>query len=83
MSDESFMHAAGESHDCIVLTKAPNKDAPRSAEGLEGRQSIKENIGSPTRAGRRVGKSGHGDCPVCGKQQRRIRGCSVPPCCIM
>ena len=45
MSDESFMHAAGESHDCVVPTKAPNKDARRSAEGLEGRRSIQENIG--------------------------------------
>src|ERR1700684_1553034 len=61
MSDESFMHAAGESHDCIVLTKAPNKDAPRSAEGLEGRQSIKENIGesNPSRTqSREIGSRG-------------------------
>jgi len=43
MSDESFVYAAGESHDGIVPTKAPNKDLSRSAEGLEGRRSIKEN----------------------------------------
>ena len=40
MSDETFMHAAGESHDCIVPAKAPNKDPQGSAEGLEGRRSI-------------------------------------------
>ena len=45
MSDKSFMHAAGESHDCVVPTKAPNKDPRGSAEGLEGRRSIKENTG--------------------------------------
>jgi len=43
MSDESFMHAAGESHDCVVPAKAPNKDRQGLAEGLEGRRSIKEN----------------------------------------
>ena len=43
MSDESFMHAAGESHDCVVPAKVPNKDRQGSAEGLEGRRSIKEN----------------------------------------
>jgi hypothetical protein len=42
MSDESLMYAAGESHDCVVPTKAPNKDRQGSAEGLEGRRSIKE-----------------------------------------
>ena len=45
MSDKSFMHAAGESHDCVVPTKAPNKDPRGSAEGPEGRRSIKENTG--------------------------------------
>ena len=45
MSDESFMYAAGESHDCVVPTKAPNKDPRGSAEGPEGRRSIKENTG--------------------------------------
>jgi len=43
MSDESFMNAAWESHDCVVPAKAPNKDLRRSAEGPEGRRSIKEN----------------------------------------
>ena len=42
MSDESFMYAGGESHGCVVPAKAPNKDLPGSAEGLEGRRSIKE-----------------------------------------
>ena len=44
MSDESLMNAAGESHDCVVPAKAPNKDLRRSAEGPEGRRSIKENV---------------------------------------
>jgi RNA-directed DNA polymerase len=43
MSDESFRYAAGESHDCVVPAKAPNKDPQGLAEGLEGRRSIKEN----------------------------------------
>ena len=42
MSDESCMHAAGESHDCVVPAKAPNKGPQGSAEGLEGRRSIME-----------------------------------------
>jgi hypothetical protein len=42
MSDESFMHAAGESHDCSVPAKAPNKDRQGLAEGPEGRRSIQE-----------------------------------------
>jgi RNA-directed DNA polymerase len=61
MSDESFMHAAGESHDCVVPTKAPNKDASMSAEGLEGRRSIKENLGeaNPSRTqSREIGSRG-------------------------
>src|ERR1700689_2219197 len=61
MSDESFMHATGESHDCVVPAKAPNKDAPRSAEGLEGRRSIQENIGeaNPSRTqSREIGSRG-------------------------
>ena len=43
MSDETFMHAAGESHDCVVPAKVPNKGPQGSAEELEGRRSIKEN----------------------------------------
>ena len=38
MSDESFRYAAGESPDCVVPAKAPNKDPRGSAEGLEGRR---------------------------------------------
>jgi RNA-directed DNA polymerase len=53
MSDESFMYAVGESDNCIVSAKAPNKDPQRSAEGLEGRRLIKENTGesNPSRTG--------------------------------
>jgi hypothetical protein len=42
MSDESIMNASGESHHCIVPRRVPNKDLQRSAEGPEGRRSIKE-----------------------------------------
>ena len=45
MSDKSIMHAAGESHDCIVPAKAPNKGRQGPAEGSEGRRSITENTG--------------------------------------
>jgi group II intron reverse transcriptase/maturase len=61
MSDESFMHAAGESHDCVVPAKVPNKDPQGSAEGLEGRRSIKENTGesNPSRTqSRAIGSRG-------------------------
>jgi RNA-directed DNA polymerase len=53
MSDESFMYAVRESDNCIVPAKAPNKDPQGSAEGLEGRQLIKENTGesNPSRTG--------------------------------
>src|SRR5262252_4279829 len=47
MSDESFVNAVGESHDCTVPAKAPNKDQVASAEGLEGRRSTKENTREP------------------------------------
>ena len=61
MSDESFMHAAGESHDCVVPAKAPNKDPQGSAEGPEGRRSIKENTveANPSRMqSREIGSRG-------------------------
>ena len=70
MSDESFLHVAGESHDCVVPTKVPNKDRQGSAEGLEGRRSIEENTGevNPSRTqSREIG----------------IRNYGSPPCCIM
>ena len=53
MSDESFMYAVGESDNCIVSAKAPNKNPQGSAEGLEGRRLIKENTGesNPSRTG--------------------------------
>lgn len=43
MSDKSLMHAAGESHDCIVPAKDSNKGGQPTAESPEGRRSIKEN----------------------------------------
>lgn len=53
MNDESFMHAARESDNCIVPAKAPNKDSRESAEGLEGRRLVKGNTGesNPSRTG--------------------------------
>ncbi len=36
-------HAPEESHDAVVPMKPPNKGAQASAEGVEGRASIKEN----------------------------------------
>src|SRR5258706_7987532 len=61
MSDESPMHAVGESHDCVVPAKVPNKGPQGSAEGLEGRRSIKENTekANPSRIqGREIGSRG-------------------------
>jgi len=83
MSDESFMHAAGESHDCVVPAKAPNEDRQGLAEGLEGRRSIKENTieVNPSRTQSR--EIGHGASTVCGKQREGIRNYGSPPCCIM
>lgn len=48
MSRESNMDASGESDGCIVPTKCPNKGEQAPAEGTEGRQPIKENIGQAT-----------------------------------
>jgi hypothetical protein len=61
MSDESCMYALGESHDCVVPAKAPNKDRQRSAEGMEGRRSIEENAekANPSRTqSREIGSRG-------------------------
>ena len=43
MSDKPFRHAAGESDNSVVPAKAPNKEDPHSAEGLEGSGLIEEN----------------------------------------
>jgi RNA-directed DNA polymerase len=77
MSDESFMHAAGESHDCVVPAKAPNKDPQGSAEGLEGRRSIKENTGeaNPSRTqSREIGSRG-----LCGVREAAKRDKGLHP----
>jgi len=48
MGRESNMHAGGESDGCIVLAKCPNNGGQSPAEGTEGRQPTKENIGQAT-----------------------------------
>ena len=48
MSQESSMHAGGESDGCVVPAKCPNKGGQPQAEGMEGRQPTKENIGQAT-----------------------------------
>ena len=42
------MHAGGESDGCVVPTKCPNNGGQPPAEGMEGRQPTKENIGQAT-----------------------------------
>jgi hypothetical protein len=42
MSRKSSTNDSGESSDCIVPTKCPNKDEESWAEGREGRRSAKE-----------------------------------------
>jgi len=83
MSDESFMHAAGESHDCVVPAKAPNEDRQGLAEGLrEGGRSKENTIEvNPSRTqSREIGSRGlHG----VRKQREGIRNYGSPPCCIM
>ena len=48
MSRESSMHVGGESDGCVVPTKCLNKGGKSPAEGTEGRQPTKENIGQAT-----------------------------------
>jgi RNA-directed DNA polymerase len=48
MSQESNMHVGGESDGCVLPTKCPNKGGQLPAEGMEGRQPTKENIGQAT-----------------------------------
>ena len=82
MSDKSFMYAAGESHDCVVPTKAPNKDPRGSAEGLEGRRSIKENTGesNPRRPQRReTGSRGLDGVRETAKRDMGLRFCTLIP----
>ena len=48
MSQESGMHAGGESDGCVLPSKCPNKGGQPPAEDMEGRQPTKENIGQAT-----------------------------------
>ena len=48
MSQESNMHVGGESDGCVLPSKCPNKGGKPPAEGMEGRQPTKENIGQAT-----------------------------------
>jgi RNA-directed DNA polymerase len=76
MSDESFMHAAGESHACVVPTKAPNKGPRGSAEELEERRTIKENTGesNPSRTQRReIGSRGLEGVREAAKKDKALR----------
>jgi hypothetical protein len=76
MSDETFMHATGESHDCVVPTKASNKDRQGSAEGLEGRRSIEESTGevNPSRTqSREIGSRGLHGVREAAKKDKELR----------
>ncbi len=44
MSQKSNMHVGGESDGCVVPAKCSNNDGEPSAEGMEGRRPIEENI---------------------------------------
>jgi len=48
MSQKSNMHVGGESDGWVVPTKCPNNGGEPPAEGMEGRQPTKENIGPAT-----------------------------------
>jgi RNA-directed DNA polymerase len=48
MSQKSDMHVDGESDGCVLPSKCPNKSGKPLAEGMEGRQPTKENIGQAT-----------------------------------
>jgi len=48
LSQESSMHAGGESDGCVVPSRCSNKGGQPPAEGTEGRQPTKENIGQAT-----------------------------------
>jgi len=74
MSDESFMYAVRESDNCIVPAKAPNKDPQGSAEGLEGRQWIKENTGESNPSRTRDGKIGSRGLPGVREAAKKDKG---------
>jgi len=48
MSQQSNIYAGGESDGCVLPSKCPNKGGQPAAEGMEGRQPTKENIGQAT-----------------------------------
>lgn len=48
MSQESNVHAGGESDGCVLPSKCPNNGGQPPVEGMEGRQPTKENIGQAT-----------------------------------
>jgi group II intron reverse transcriptase/maturase len=76
MSDESFMNASGESHDCVVPWRVPNKDLQGSAEGPEGRRSIKENTekANPSRIqSREIGSRGLLGVREAAKRDKELR----------
>ena len=76
MSDESFMHAAGESHDCVVPAKAPNQDPQGSTEGPEGRRLIQENTveANPSRMqSREIGSRGLTGVREAAKKDKGLR----------
>ena len=86
MSDRSLMHAAGESHRCVVPGKAPNKDPRGSAEdpegAPEGRRSIKQNTpeSNPRRPQRReTGSGGLDGVPEAAKRDTGLRFCILIP----
>jgi RNA-directed DNA polymerase len=61
MSQESNMHAGGESDGCVIPSKCLNKGGQPLAEGMEGmegKQPTKENIGqaTPPRTQSRIGE---------------------------
>ena len=83
MSDESFVYAAGESHDCVVPAKAPNKGRAGSAEGLEGRRSTKENTRelNPSRTqSREIGSRGLEGVREAAKKDKGLRFTALLPC---
>jgi hypothetical protein len=48
MSQESNMHAGGESDGCVIPSKCPNNGGQLPAEGMKERQPTKENTGQAT-----------------------------------
>ena len=59
MSRKTNMYGGGESDGCVVPSKCPNNGGQPPAEGMEGRQPTKENIGQATapRTQSRIGES--------------------------